>query len=92
MTFGFRFFGWVYFHEFYIIFTCKEQFGHFLPEELLTHISILERLLNILELLSDSITLFQRHLFYYSFRDQTSVLSLMPSCLTTGMMFGQLQI
>ena len=24
-------FGWVCFHEFHIIFSCEEQFGHFLP-------------------------------------------------------------
>ena len=48
----------------------KNNFGHFLPLELLTHFTILERLFNILELFPDSIILFQRHLIFYSSREQ----------------------
>ena len=29
MTFGCGFLGWVWFNEFYIIFSCEERFGHF---------------------------------------------------------------
>ena len=31
LTFGCGFFGWLSFHEFYIIFSCEKQFGLFLP-------------------------------------------------------------
>ena len=92
MTFGCGFSEWVCFHEFYIIFSCEDKFGHFLPEELLVHFSILERLFNILLLFPDFMTLFQRHLTFYSSRDQIGGLSLMPRCLTTGKIFRHLQI
>ena len=51
-------------------FSCEEQFGHFLPLELLTHFPIRERLFNILLLFPDSVPLFQRQLIFYSSRDQ----------------------
>ena len=70
MTFRCDYFGWVCFHEFYVISICKEQFGNFLPLELLTHFAIRERLFDILVLLRDSVTLFQGHLIFYSSRDQ----------------------
>ena len=73
-------------------FSWEEQFGHFLPLELLTHFPIRERLFNILLLFPDSVPLFQRHLIFYSSRDQIGGLWQMSRCLAKGTMFWHLQI